>query len=211
MKVSNNNQRKSTREIILETIKANRQAKVEQLAEAANVSPVTVRHHINSLLAEGLIEATSVRRKVGRPYYVYSLSEQGQEMFPKRYVRLTNRLLDELKSVMPQEAIEQIFKGVVQGVVNEHRTHFEGLPLEQRLDYLVDLLGEEGFLASWQKTADGYTLTEHNCPYYSIGQEHGEICIIDKELILSVVQTPVTQRSCMLAGADCCQFTFGAS
>ncbi len=208
VKMTSNNQRKSTRDIILETIKASRQAKVEELAEVANVSPVTVRHHLNSLLAEGLIEASSVRRKVGRPYYVYSLSTQGQELFPKRYVRLTSRLLGELKTVLPEEAVEQVFRGVVENVIDEHRPHFEHLPFEHRLDYLVRLLEDEGFLAKWEKTQDGYRLTEYNCPYYSIGQEHAEICIFDKELIVNVIQAPITQHSCMLAGADCCQFTF---
>ncbi|MCA9935156.1 MAG: DeoR family transcriptional regulator [Ardenticatenaceae bacterium] len=207
VKITGNNHRKSTREIILETIKASRQAKVEDLAEAANVSPVTVRHHLNSLQAEGLIESNSVRRKVGRPYYVYSLSEQGQELFPKRYVRLTTRLLEELKAVMPSEAIDQVFKGVVQTVVDDHRPYFEGQPIEKRLDYLVSLLEEEGFLARWEKTEDGYSLTEYNCPYYSIGQEHIEICTFDTELIAHVVQAPIRQHSCMVQGADCCQFS----
>lgn len=204
------NQRKSTKDIILETIKASRQAKVEELADAANVSPVTVRHHLNSLQAEGLIESSSVRRKVGRPYYVYSLSTRGQELFPKRYVQLTSRLLDELKAVLPEEAIEQVFKGVVENVIEEHRPHFEHLPMEQRLNYLIGLLEDEGFLARWEKTDDGYRLIEYNCPYYSIGQEHDEICIFDKELIVNVIQAPITQHSCMLTGADCCQFTFSA-
>lgn len=208
MKPVSNNHRKSTKEVILETIKASRQAKVEELAEAANVSPVTVRHHLNSLQAEGLIEASSIRRKVGRPYYVYSLSEQGQEMFPKRYVRLTSRLLGELKTIMPEEKLEMVFKGVVQNVINEHRPHYQNLPIEQRLDYLVQLLQDEGFLARWEKTEDGYKLTEYSCPYYSIGHEHTEICIFDKELIVNVVQAPITQLSCMLSGGDCCQFTF---
>lgn len=208
MKPVSSNNKKSTRDIILETIKASHQAKVEELAEVANVSPVTVRHHLNSLQAEGLIEASSVRRKVGRPYYVYGLSEKGEELFPKRYVRLTSRLLEELKAVLPQATVDQVFKGVVENVVSEHRTYFEGLPFERRLDYLVDLLKEEGFLAQWEKTKEGYVLTEYNCPYYSIGQEHVEICTFDKELILNVLDRPIEQHSCMLEGADCCQFTF---
>ncbi|MEZ4516828.1 MAG: DeoR family transcriptional regulator [Chloroflexota bacterium] len=74
--------KQSTREVILHTIKLSPQIAVEALAEAADVSPVTVRHHLNALQADGLIEAESVRRKVGRPYYVYSISERGQELFP---------------------------------------------------------------------------------------------------------------------------------
>lgn len=202
------NRKQSTRDVILETIKASQQAKVDELAEAANVSPVTVRHHLNSLQAEGLIESDSVRRKVGRPYYVYSLSQAGQELFPKRYVRLTSRLLDELKDVMPDEALTQVFRGVVQGVIEERQGEFEHLPFEERLDFLIKLLEEEGFLAKWEKTENGYTLIEYSCPYFSIGKTHTEICTFDKELIISIMQSPVEQQSCMLQGADCCQFTF---
>jgi len=196
----------TTRETILRTIKAQPKANVDALAEAASVSPVTVRHHLNGLQANGLIESQSVRRKVGRPYYVYSLSEKGQELFPKRYVRLTSRLLDELKIHMPPDAINDVLSNVVNGVLEEHRGEFEHLDVEDRLDYLVDLLADEGFLAHWKKTNEGYLVTEFSCPYISLGETHSEICTIDKELIVNVLQMPVQQNSCMLDGGECCQF-----
>ena len=147
------------------------------------------------------------RRKVGRPYYVYSLSAQGQELFPKRYVRLTNRLLDQMKDRLPQALIDEIFAGVVDNVLEEHRGEFEHLPLEGRLEYLVNLLAEEGFLSTWEKTDTGFRLVEYSCPYLSIGTAHAEVCTFDKKLMDSVLQLPVQQESCMLHGADCCQFT----
>ncbi len=207
MKSVSSKNKQSTRDLILLKIKSSQQANVEELAEAANVSPVTVRHHLNSLQAEGLIEATSVRRKVGRPYYVYSISEKGQELFPKRYVRLTSRLLDELKARLPAELVNDVFSSVVEGVIDDHRGQFEHLPIEKRLDYLVELLGDEGFLAEWEKVDGRYTITEYSCPYLSVGRTHTEICTFDKELIVNVLQTPVEQHSCMLQGADCCEFS----
>jgi predicted ArsR family transcriptional regulator len=197
----------STRDTILHTIKSSQQANVESLAEVAEVSPVTVRHHLNALQADGLIESSSIRRKVGRPYYVYSLSEKGHELFPKRYVRLTSRLLDEMKSRLPEEIVNEVFENVVLSVVNEHRGEYEHLAFEDRLDYLVKLLADEGFLATWENTDGGYTLTEYSCPYISVGRSHNEICTIDKELIVNVLQTSVEQTSCMLEGDECCQFS----
>ncbi len=160
----------STRETILQTIKAQPKSNVDALAEAASVSPVTVRHHLNTLQAGGLIETASVRRKVGRPYYVYSLSEKGQELFPKRYVRLTSRLLDEMKAHLPAEAFNDVLNNVVDRVLEEHRGEFEALAVEQRLDYLVKLLADEGFLAHWEETDGGYLLTEYSCPYITLGE-----------------------------------------
>lgn len=208
MKNVTSNKKQSTRDVILHAIKSSNQATVEDLAEAADVSPVTVRHHLNALQADGLIEASSVRRKVGRPYYVYSISERGQELFPKRYVRLTSRLLDELKDRLPEAAVSEIFRGVVSRIVDEHRGEFEHLPFEDRLNYLVRLLADEGFLSSWEKTSDGYRFVEYSCPYLSIGNQHTEVCNFDRELILNVMQTPIRQHSCMLDGKNCCEFTF---
>ena len=196
----------STRDTILQTIKAHPKANVDALAEAANVSPVTVRHHLNALQAAGLIESQSVRRKVGRPYYVYSLSEKGQELFPKRYVRLTSRLLDELKIHLPAKAFSGVLSSVVNSVLEEHRGEFEHLGVEDRLDYLIKLLADEGFLAHWKKTESGYLVTEFSCPYISLGETHSEICAIDKELIVNVLDAPVQQNSCMLEGGECCEF-----
>jgi DeoR family suf operon transcriptional repressor len=205
--VLENRKKRTTRDIILHSIKQSPQSTVEELAEAADVSPVTVRHHLNALQAEGTIEAASIRRKVGRPYYVYSLSERGQELFPKRYVRLTSRLLDEMKGRLPEEVINEIFEGVVNTVLEDHRGEFEHLPLEQRLDYLVKLLSDEGFLSTWEKTPNGYRLVEYSCPYLSIGSTHAEVCNFDKQLMSGVLQLQVQQDSCMLHGANCCQFS----
>ena len=208
MKSVTSNHKQSTRDVILHALKNASQLKVEDLAEAADVSPVTVRHHLNALQAEGLIEVDSVRRKVGRPYYVYSLSEEGHELFPQKYVHLTNILLDEMKMRLPQETVDDIFGSAVERIVSRHRHKFESLGFEARLTYLMDMLADEGFLARWEKIDGQYHIIEYSCPYLSVGANHSEVCSLDKELIISVMQAPIQQHSCMLNGDECCQFSF---
>ncbi len=182
-------------------------ATVDQLASAAGVSPVTVRHHLNGLLADGLIESEPVRRKVGRPYHVYSLSEAGLELFPKKYFALSSRLLDELKDRFSAEIVNDLFQSLVQRIIADHRHEFEPLDFEARLDYLMRLLADEGFLAKWERKGDAYHINEFSCPFISIGQQHAEICTLDRALIEAVMDTKIEQHSCMLHGDDCCQFT----
>jgi predicted ArsR family transcriptional regulator len=205
------NSKLSTRDVILDAIKQANEATVGDLAEAADVSPVTVRHHLNSLQAVGLLDARSVRRKVGRPYHVYRLSNKGHELFPQRYVRLNNLLIREIKDQFSSDQVTELFRNVVERVFAEHRPALAGLNFEERLDYLVRLLGEEGFLASWEKSNGGYQLTEYSCPYYSVGQEHSEVCGFDKQLMIKVLDTQVSQHSCMLDGDSACQFTIDIS
>jgi DeoR family transcriptional regulator, suf operon transcriptional repressor len=201
-------EKQSTRDLILHTLKAAAQSNIESLAQAADVSPITVRHHLNSLQADGLIEVESVRRKVGRPFYVYSLTEKGNELFPQKYFSLTNRLLEELKDRLPPETVNEIFISLVQRILEERAGEFEELSFEERLNYVIHLLGTEGFLARWEKMADGrYQIIEYSCPYISMGQQHAEVCTLDKQLMITVLGTAVEQHSCMLDGDDCCQFT----
>ena len=200
--------KQSTRDLILHALKATPQCSIEALAEAADISPITVRHHLNGLQAEGLIEVKSVRRKVGRPYYVYSLTEKGNELFPQKYFSLTNRLLEELKERLPADTVNEIFISLVERMLEDHAGEFEELPLEERLNYVINLLGKEGFLARWEKMADGrYQIIEYSCPYISMGQQHTEVCTLDKQLMITVLGTAVEQHSCMLHGDECCQFT----
>lgn len=207
MVMAGDNEKHQTRDIILHAIKETNEATVEELATAAGISPVTVRHHLNSLQAEALLTTRSVRRKVGRPYYVYSLTEKGHELFPHKYARLSARLLDELKARFPTEVVNDIFVGVVRRIVTEQQPHFENMGFEQRLDYLVNLLGQEGFLARWEKKGNEYHLIEYSCPYVAVGVEHREVCGLDTNLIIAIMGDNVRQHSCMLAGDSCCQFT----
>jgi DeoR family transcriptional regulator, suf operon transcriptional repressor len=207
VKLVTSNHKHNTRDVILHALKNASHLKVEELAEAADVSPVTVRHHLNSLQADGLIQVESVRRKVGRPFYVYSLSEEGHELFPQKYVHLTNLLLDEMKTQFTAETVSGIFDSAVQRIVAQHRDKFEQLDVEERLTYLMAMLADQGFLARWEKIGDAYHIVEYSCPYISVGAKHAEVCTLDKELIVSVMGSDIQQHSCMLKGDDCCQFS----
>ncbi len=195
-----------TRKKILRVLKSANQATVAELAEAVGLSPIAVRHHLGSLQAENLIVAQEVRHGVGRPYYVYKLTEAGHEQFPQKYVRLTERLLEELKATLPPETIEQLFAHMAEGLAAEVRPELAGLPPEQKIDRLVELLGEEGFIARWERAGETFVLTGVSCPYIHIGQSHPEVCHFDIQLMTDVMETEVERCSCMIEGDTQCTF-----
>ena len=212
MNSGSDNGRSTTRSVILDSLKMRHEATVDDLAADAGISPMTVRHHLNALHGDGLLSQRSVRRKVGRPYHVYSLSADGHELFPQRYVRLSNRLLDEVKRQFSPEIANMLMRGVVQQIIEEQHDAYQSLDtFEERLAFLVKLLDAEGFMASWEKDGDQrYRITEHSCPFISLGAQHDEICTFDTELMISVLQTDVQKESCMLHGDSCCQFSVAA-
>src|SRR5579885_3158019 len=195
-----------TRLQVLEAIKIQQPTTVIALAESLGISPISVRHHLTNLQAEGLIKIEIDRQGVGRPKHLYSLTEAAQRYFPNKYHVLVERLLDELKASLAPAQVEHIIDSLATNVASRYGTVPQG-PLEARLKHLVDILGEEGFVAEVQRVGNNIVLTELNCPYSYVGQRHPEVCRIDHALIRSVLGTDVQQTSCVLHGDRCCTFS----
>lgn len=196
----------STRETILKTLRARGKCSVNGLAEASGVSPVSVRHHLANLQAENLVAVEFERHGVGRPRQLFSLTESGLDLFPSRYVRLTNRLLDELKESAPPETVEALFSGVASSMAENLAARLAGLPLTERLARMVELLSEEGFEAEVEHSDRRVVIRELSCPYFRIGRKHPEVCTVDQAFIASALALPVERVSCLLHGADSCTF-----
>jgi DeoR family transcriptional regulator, suf operon transcriptional repressor len=196
----------TTREQILNHIKSRGQTTTAELAETLAISAVSVRHHLSSLMAEGLIRSQEIRHGVGRPHLAYSLTDAAQERFPAKYMRLSGRLLDELKASLPPQALEEMFARMAGGMVAEYQTRLQGRTLEEKMDLLMELLGTEGFMAHWNRTGETISLTEYHCPYLHIGQRHPEVCAIDETVIRQVLNADVHRTTCVLHGADHCVF-----
>jgi DeoR family suf operon transcriptional repressor len=196
----------STRETILRVLREQGDGTVKDLAEAVGISPVSIRHHLANLQAERLITAEEVRHGVGRPYLLYKLTEQALELFPTRYFNLTNRLLSEIKESMPDEQVSQLFSSMALSMAESYAAELESLPLDQRLDRLVMLLSKEGFDAVLERHDDKVVIRELSCPYYQLGREHPEVCMIDEAFIAKALSVPVKRVSCLLDGDTHCTF-----
>jgi predicted ArsR family transcriptional regulator len=196
----------STREIVLKTLLTHQHCTINELAEFVGINPISVRHHISSLQVEGLVTFEEERHGVGRPRQVYFLTEAGLERFPTRYIRLTLRLLEQLKETMPPAMINQLFAQMAEGLVQDVAPELEGLPIEERLNRMKEFLSREGFTIEWERQGDQYHIHEINCPYYQVGQNHPEVCGVDRALISAVLSVPAQKTRCILNGDANCTY-----
>src|SRR5512139_1627634 len=146
----------STRQEILEILKRERQATVEDLAERLELTPMTIRHHLNVLQAQSLVVAAEVRRSktVGRPRLVYTLTEAADQLFPQGYGELARHLVSEVKDTMGTEQVEAMFGRIAERIVKDAPPPVEGQSFEDRLDQVVDFMEKQGCISHWEK-ADG--------------------------------------------------------
>jgi DeoR family transcriptional regulator, suf operon transcriptional repressor len=202
---------KSTRERVLETLLTHLSCTINEIADAVEINPISVRHHITKLQADGLVDSAEERHGVGRPRRIYYLSEEGREHFPSRYLRLTLRILEQLKETVPQPLINQLFTQIAEDLAADHAPELEGLSIEQRLNIVKKLLTNEGFTVDWERQGDYYQIRESNCPYFHVGQNHPEVCSVDQVLISSLLSIPAEKIHCMLQGDAHCTYIVPAS
>ncbi len=195
-----------TREKILQALLRKPRSTINHLADEVGINPISVRHHLNKLLAGGLIISEEERHGVGRPRMVYTLTEEGTEKFPTRYLRLTSRLLKQLKETLPNPMVRELFSQVAVNLADEYKDQLKGLPIEGRLDIIKTLLNEEGFTVEWEKSEKQYLIHEISCPYYKVGENHPEICSMDQTLISQILAVPAEQIQCILNGDDRCTY-----
>jgi predicted ArsR family transcriptional regulator len=197
---------KSTRDRILQTLSRKPRSTINELAEAVGINPISVRHHLTNLQMEGLVESQEERHGVGRPRLVYILTEDGMERFPTRYLRLTTRLLAQMKETMPQLVVSKLFSQVAEDLAASYADQLKGLSMEERLDTVKELLADEGFTVEWEKAKDGYHIHEITCPYFQIGQNHPEVCTVDQTLISRMLAVPANKVQCILDGNAHCTY-----
>jgi predicted ArsR family transcriptional regulator len=199
---------KSTRQKVLQTLLRKHRCSIVELADAVEINPISVRHHIAKLQADGLVDSEEERHGVGRPRQVFYLTESGLEEFPTRYLRLTIRLLEQLKENLPPKMVDQLFSQMAVDLVEEyaHTANQQGMTIEQRLELVNDLLKDEGFDLEWEKKDNQYFIREISCPYLHVGQNHPEVCVIDQTLISTVLDLPTEKVKCILDGDNQCTY-----
>lgn len=198
----------STRQQILSILREEKQATVEDLAERLELTPMTIRHHLNVLQAQGLVAASKVRRskKVGRPRLVYTLTDAADDLFPHGYDELARRLVGEVKETMGEEQLRAMFHRIAADLAAEAPPAEKGQRFEDRLDQVAEYLDAQGFLSRWEKTDEGYLLINVNCPYRQVARDHPEVCILDVDLLERLLGVKPQRQKSMRAGDAACTF-----
>lgn len=198
----------NTRNRVLRSLLLNQKRTVNELAESVDINPISVRHHVTKLEAEGLIQSEEERHGVGRPRLVFSLTPKGMEQFPQRYLQLTLRLLEQLKSNLPEVVLGDIFKEVAEGIAIDltHEIDLEDLDLKERLELLQEVLTSEGYMVSLLEEEGNFYIIGASCPYHHVGEDFPEICVVDQELIAHFASATPIRVECILDGDKQCKY-----
>jgi predicted ArsR family transcriptional regulator len=196
-----------TRREILNILKRRGRATLEELATGVGLVPVTVRAHLNVLERDDLVCYEEVRGKVGRPYYVYSLTEDADSLFPKSYPTVANRVLDSLAAISDPGAMSNLAEHIAEGWAKEKEARLAGKDLATKVREVASIRTEEGAWAEVEKAEDGYVLTQYNCPCPQVASRHSEItCAAELAYLRRLLGPGVERVTWSQAGARNCRY-----
>jgi predicted ArsR family transcriptional regulator len=197
----------ATRQRILELLRDRQVLTVDDLASALALTPVTVRHHLDILRAEGLVESPEVRHRdtPGRPQYTFRLTPAALSHFPKNYQGFAHLMVNEIREHVSEAEMERILAGVAARMATEAALPAGDAPLERRLDAAVRYLNARGYEASWERLSAGrVVLRTRNCPYHELSQSNSEFCRLDLNLVSQLLGLkPVVEDRISNGGAMC--------
>ena len=186
---------------------------VEELARSLGLTDNGVRAHLSVLERDGIVrQRGSVRRGSGggKPAYVYELTSEAENLFPKAYAPALGRLLDVLVERLGPEESEALLRSVGRRLV-EGKT----VPTDDtraRLEAAAGVLNELGGLAELEEQDGTFVIRGYSCPLAAVAPDHPEVCRLAEALVAEVAGVPVHEhcdrnerpRCCFeVARADC--------
>lgn len=155
-----------TRGRILEEL-AHSPRTAHDIALSLGIRESAARGHLERLEQRGYVVPSFRREGVGRPRKRYTLTGEGQELFPKKYDLLLDAFMDEVLARQGEAAVRELMAEAARRVA---RNIAAGIPaegtVEQRTRHLIRTLNELGFGCSMEKLPDGsIRIVRTNCVF----------------------------------------------
>jgi predicted ArsR family transcriptional regulator len=178
---------------------------VEELARALALTDNGVRAHLAILERDGIVrQRGSVRRGSGggKPAYVYGLTEEAEDLFPKAYAPALGRLLDILSEQLGPEESETLLRLVGRRLAEKYSTRTDGA--HPRLEAAVEVFNELGGLAELEEQDGTLIIRGYSCPLAGVTPDHPEVCSMAEALVAEVAGVPVHERCDRSERPRCC-------
>jgi DeoR family suf operon transcriptional repressor len=178
----------------------------KELGGRLGLSLNAIRHHIKELELAGLLDHEREQRGVGAPAFVYRLSQAGEQVFPRRYEAALTDVLATLVEREGRDAVVGALEARYAALLRRLPADLAGLPSAERLALVTRLLNDDGFMPEWEGSAEGGTLTEHNCAIRAVAERFPEICAAEERFLSAALGAAVDLRAHVLDGCSACEY-----
>lgn len=201
-----------TRKIIVLLLKKSGGMSIEDLSKNISITPMGIRQHLLSLEKKGIVTYYAKKHGIGRPGFVYRLTDLAEELFPKKYDRFALDVLRDIEKNEGKEKVDQIFAWRRERLFKARN---EQLAAKGSRDELVrglkDVLESEGYLVELERENGSYHLMQYNCPIHKIALQYDTACVHELQLYRDLIGPDVIRQESLSQGSTSCHYIIPAA
>lgn len=205
---SNLSSAQSVGEKLLILLKKHGPMQASEAGEHLGTTGEAARQQFTKLARDGMVEAHSECRGVGRPVQRWHLTALGNKRFPDCHAELTVKILTTIRRELGEDAIGKIITARENEARRDYFDKLQGAKtLEERIIRLVAIRTEEGYMAQWEKEPEGsWLIIENHCPICSAARMCQGFCRAELELFQTVLDANVERVEYLLTGSRRCVY-----
>lgn len=184
-----------------------RDATVDELARALDLTDNAIRAQLALLERDGLVCGAGQRRTIGsrKPSHEYRLTGEADRLFPTAYDHVLRQLLSVLRERMGSERVEDAAREVGRRIADEMGAIPTG-DTHARLGLAADALNGLGGLAEVVESSEGrLSIQGQSCPFAAVAADHAEVCRLTETFIGAISGVAVCER-CVRGPVPRCHF-----
>jgi predicted ArsR family transcriptional regulator len=196
-----------TREKIILLLKKRGPLSIDELSRELGITPMGIRQHLLFLERKGLVDYVTKRHGIGRPVFLYRLTESADERFPKAYHKFIVNMFKDLEKNEGQSKIDDIFRWRKERLLKESKDALSDKKnLHDKVYGLKNILESEGYFVDLDETESHYSLKQFNCPISKVALEFREACKYELQMYRDLLRKEVVRQQCMSEGSPSCTY-----
>lgn len=195
------------RERILLLLKKKGPLSIEELSEHMGITPMGIRQHLLSLERKGFVNYFSRRHGVGRPAFLYRLTEKADDLFQKAYHNFTLNALRDIEKNEGRDKVDAIFRWRKERILKERKDALsDKKTLRERVYALGDILDSDGYLIDLYEDDNSFFLKQYNCPILKIASEFKEACKYELQIYRDLLRKDIIRPECISDRNSSCTY-----
>ena len=183
----------------------------DNIATKLKLTTSAVRAQLAGMERDGVVERVGHRRGTTRPFQVFELSPEVEQLLSQAYVPLLTQLVRVFTQGLSTKAVNDMMRDAGKGLAEElsGRKSPSG-SLRSRVALVSKLMNEQLGAVTHVEGNGGLVIRGAACPLAALTGKHPAVCLAMESFVSEVVGLPV-QECCERSGRPRCCFEIHSS
>jgi len=196
-----------TRQRIIMLLNKAEHRTVAELSKDMDITPMAVRQHLMALERKGIITYVAKKYGIGRPVFLYSLTDKAKASFPKAYGTFIRDMLGSLAEIDGPKKIDTILSRRKDRLVQEHEKNFsKAKSTSEKVRIMARQLDSDGYMIETEEKNGNLFIKQFNCMLTDVAAEYPQVCKYELQMYRELFGKNVDRIECQRDGAPSCTY-----